>query len=118
MKDMLEALELASITGVIVNVITASQYKKEFQELDIQVRKVVSFPFSYGAILVGDAAKIAQEFNEYIRTHAVQAQLEMALKTTENFSKENNNNQVNITLTLSVHVSYQHPTSPYIIHTK
>ena len=96
MKDILEALKSATINGVIVDVFTASHYKKEFKNLDLQARKVVDLPLVCGAVVVGDAAKVATEFNEFIRVHAdtVQAKLKSSLDSAENASEEKSREKV------------------------
>ena len=97
MEDIFAALKSANISGVITDIITVSQYREQLAELNMQVRRVVDLPFEYGIVVVGDAAKLATEFKEYIRinSNTIKTQLQVPSDASEPVPTEDTTEQVN-----------------------
>ncbi|XP_073256620.1 uncharacterized protein [Porites lutea] len=73
---LLQGLESQAIDGALIDILTVDSFKKELNDSDFEVVKVLPNTFHYGIILTGDARNLSKYFKEYLVNHPVELLLQ------------------------------------------
>lgn len=73
---LLQGLESQAIDGALIDILTVDSFKKELNNSDFEVVKVLPNTFHYGIILTGDARNLSKYFEEYLVNHPVELLLQ------------------------------------------
>lgn len=69
---LLQGLKSHALDGAFIDVLTVDSFKRDLDDFESKVVKILPSTFYYGVILTGEAKNLSEDFKEYLLKHPVE----------------------------------------------